>query len=335
MGTIAAMLKKIRIGLAVLRTALTGEKRPLSVTFSVTDRCNLACAYCSFPERGSKELSTEQILALIREMAAAGTKRIGFVGGEPLLRNDIGALIAAARTAGMFVSLTTNGTLLRRRRNDLKNADMILVSLDGPQEVHDLTGKAAVNVLLADIAVLRQNNVAVCTSTVLTAPTIEHLDSLFKISADVRLPLAFQPYSYEYYLSVAKTKEGSLAPSPEMFKSAIKKIIQKKQDGALVANSYLYLDQIKEGVNARAQACLAGKRYCFVDTNGDVYPCSPVTGRLRAPNACALGFKEAFRQMPALSCKDGCLFPCYLEYNFLFSLSPRSIINVLKTIGIR
>lgn len=326
------MFKKIKIGANIIKAKLFNQKKPLSITFSITNKCNLRCSYCSLPERKQKELSTNQALKLIDEFAKAGAQKVSFVGGEPLLREDIGLLIEKVKKKNMFVSIVTNGTLIKKNISSLKNLDIIIISIDGPQEVHNLTGKANVSELLENIRLLKKNKINISTSTVLTKPTIKHLDYLLKISKELKFNLFFQPYSHLVYLSLTKTKSDKLAPSLNEFKKAIERIIKEKKKGALIANSFPYLNLIKDGTNPEANKCLAGKRYCYIDTNGDVYPCSPMIERMPVYNTVKIGFKNAFNKMPNFSCKDGCIFPCYQEYNLLFSLSLKSLSNILKVL---
>jgi cyclic pyranopterin phosphate synthase len=105
---------------------------------SVTDRCNLRCAYC-MPEEPSwfpreEILSYEEILSLTRIFVSRGVKRFRITGGEPLLRRDLPELVRmlAATPAMEELSLTTNGMLLDELAGDLAAAGLhrINVSLD-------------------------------------------------------------------------------------------------------------------------------------------------------------------------------------------------------------
>ena len=107
---------------------------------SLTDRCNLRCAYCMPPEGldwlpGDEVLTADEIVRLIRiGVARLGILEVRFTGGEPLLRRDLEAIVA--RTAALVprpeISLTTNGIGLARRAAALADAgvDRINVSLD-------------------------------------------------------------------------------------------------------------------------------------------------------------------------------------------------------------
>jgi len=123
--------------------------RPLrDLRISVTDRCNFRCSYCMPREVFDKDyaylpqsslLSFEEIARLTKLFVAHGVEKIRLTGGEPLLRKNIEVLIhllAQMRTpAGkpLDITLTTNGSLLAKKAQALKDAGLqrVTVSLDG------------------------------------------------------------------------------------------------------------------------------------------------------------------------------------------------------------
>lgn len=84
------------------------------VSWMTTNRCNLKCAHCyqDAEEATDKELTTEEGMALIDQIAAAGFKVMIFSGGEPLMRPDIYDLVAHAREVGLRPVFGSNGTLI-------------------------------------------------------------------------------------------------------------------------------------------------------------------------------------------------------------------------------
>jgi cyclic pyranopterin phosphate synthase len=124
-------------------------QRPLhDLRISVTDRCNFRCSYCMPKEIFDKNhaylphaslLTFEEITHLARLFVAHGVRKIRLTGGEPLLRKNIEVLIsqlAALRTVDgtpLDITLTTNGSLLARKAQALKDAGLqrVTVSLDG------------------------------------------------------------------------------------------------------------------------------------------------------------------------------------------------------------
>jgi GTP 3',8-cyclase len=123
--------------------------RPLrDLRISVTDRCNFRCNYCMPKEVFDKNyaylphaslLSFEEMTRIARLFAAHGVQKIRLTGGEPLLRKNIEVLIeqlAQLRTVEgkpLDLTLTTNGSLLKRKAKALKAAGLnrVTVSLDG------------------------------------------------------------------------------------------------------------------------------------------------------------------------------------------------------------
>ena len=120
--------------------AKDGQGRSIDyLRISVTDRCNLRCIYC-MPENGIETkpaceiLSFEEITLLAKEAALLGIKHIRLTGGEPLVRLGLSELIKSLRAIPGIedISLTTNGILLNRYAEELKEAglDRLNISLD-------------------------------------------------------------------------------------------------------------------------------------------------------------------------------------------------------------
>jgi len=106
---------------------------------SVTDRCNLRCAYCApahrAPLAGRLDILTLEEIARVAAVAAGlGIAKLRVTGGEPLLRRGVVDLISRlVKIPGIEeVSLSTNGVLLERYARALREAGVrrINVSLD-------------------------------------------------------------------------------------------------------------------------------------------------------------------------------------------------------------
>jgi cyclic pyranopterin phosphate synthase len=106
---------------------------------SVTDKCNLRCAYC-MPVEGlpwipkPELLSYEEITAIVAQMAELGLRRVRLTGGEPLVRRDLPELVAMLRGLGVLddLSVSTNAVLLADVADELRDAgvDRLNISLD-------------------------------------------------------------------------------------------------------------------------------------------------------------------------------------------------------------
>ena len=124
------------------------RQRPLrDLRISVTDRCNFRCSYCMPKDVFGKDyqylphsdlLSFEEIARAARIFVAQGVGKLRITGGEPLLRKNLESLIAQLATlrtvhsTPVDVTLTTNGSILARKAQALKDAGLnrLTVSLD-------------------------------------------------------------------------------------------------------------------------------------------------------------------------------------------------------------
>ena len=131
---------------------------------SLTDRCNLRCAYC-MPAEGldwlpsPSLLTDDEVVRLVRiGMEQLGITEVRFTGGEPLLRRGLPGIIAraAALTPRPEISLTTNGIGLTRLAAALREAglDRINVSLDTlrPEVFRSLAKRDRLDDVLAGLA---------------------------------------------------------------------------------------------------------------------------------------------------------------------------------------
>ncbi len=134
---------------------------------SVTDRCDLRCAYC-IPEgfQGFEEpdhwLTFDELERLLGLFARLGLRRLRFTGGEPLLRRNVVDL--ARRVAAIpgieDLSLSTNATQLDKHALGLKQAGVtrLNISLDSlrPDRVERINGRPVLDRILAGIEAGRQ-----------------------------------------------------------------------------------------------------------------------------------------------------------------------------------
>ncbi|MFO7685075.1 MAG: radical SAM protein [Desulfobacterales bacterium] len=122
----------------------TIPRLPLEASVDLTYRCNNNCRHCwilaaDTDEERRRELSTEEWFAIIDQARAMGARNWAVSGGEPMLRDDFGALFEYIQKKAAYCSLNTNGTLItpaiaRRIRKDCN----VMVSVYGASaQVHD------------------------------------------------------------------------------------------------------------------------------------------------------------------------------------------------------
>ncbi len=112
--------------------------------WAITGRCNMKCKHCflSAPDAKFGEMSHEDCMKLIDEMAACGISRVGLTGGEPLLRPDFFEIVDALTARNIqVVGIATNGLLVNERfigqLEDRGLKPKIFMSYDGTDGWHD------------------------------------------------------------------------------------------------------------------------------------------------------------------------------------------------------
>lgn len=120
----------------------SSDDRPL-VVWNMTNRCNLRCKHCyiNAEDRDYRgELTTEQALAFIDDLAEMKAPVLLFSGGEPLLRKDIFQLGKYAAARGLRPVISSNGTLITPEvAKKIKEAGFqyVGISIDGAPATHD------------------------------------------------------------------------------------------------------------------------------------------------------------------------------------------------------
>ncbi len=144
--SVGAVMLKNRVMHKLSPSYLNGNVNlPEQITVVVTDICNLRCKMChyAYSESPGFQLNRHGRMApalFYKVMAEIpGHPIVTFTGGEPLLHPHIADMISHAVDLNRLTSLTTNGWMLAKRARALCEAglDLLVVSVDGPPEIHN------------------------------------------------------------------------------------------------------------------------------------------------------------------------------------------------------
>lgn len=122
-----------------VKTVLFRQKKPILGTVILTDKCNLKCKHCSVNNITAKIHPYSQIKKEMQTLYDMGVRILFFCGGETFLwsngEKNLRDLVIEAKEMGfLIVNTVTNGTF----PIDLPEADLILLSLDGDRERHNI-----------------------------------------------------------------------------------------------------------------------------------------------------------------------------------------------------
>lgn len=103
-------------------TTRTARSLPSTVNLHLVAHCNMKCGYCYArfeDERRAPRLPTEDLITILRDVAAHGVGRVTFAGGEPTLHRDLALLLKTASDAGLVTSVVSNGARIDEAWLDL------------------------------------------------------------------------------------------------------------------------------------------------------------------------------------------------------------------------
>jgi len=320
--------KLISAARALSKAKALRRRTPLVVGWAITDRCNRRCLYCSRWQGKEKELSTEQIFGIINTLARMGSVRISLTGGEPLLREDIGEIIDFIHTKSIETKLNSNGGLVKKRIKELRNLDILSLSLEGPEEIQDaIRGRGSYQETIEAASIAIENGIRVAFATVLTRTNLGYVDFILNKARQIKGNVTFQPAT-ELVL-------GGLAPNPmtppeDEYRGTIKGLIDKKRKGdKVIANSIVALRHLYNWPNPRIIKCASGWISCRIEPNGDVIYCSRAKQPSQIFNCIQGGFQKAFHNLKPISCNN-CWCTNRVELNLAFSGNLSVIYNKIR-----
>ncbi|RFA29956.1 GTP 3',8-cyclase MoaA [Alkalilimnicola ehrlichii] len=264
---------------------------------SLTDRCNFRCGYCmpADPVWRPKDeiLSLDELTALAELFVERlGIEQIRLTGGEPLLRRDILRLVEALdtlRSKGLRrISLTTNGTLLARYAQSLKQygIDDVNVSLDSlsPQRFAAMTGGGQIGPVLDGILAARDAGLSIkLNSVVIKGENEDEVVPLTEWAMGENIPLRFIEF-------MPLDGRGAWRPERVVTEAEILNRIRALHRAALLprtrepATRYLIDDHYPLGIISTVSNpfCASCDRV-RVTAGGELYPClfSPVCSDLK------------------------------------------------------
>src|SRR5262249_23430497 len=144
--------------------------------------CNLKCQYCRCPEIKVPLMTTAQWQTIITQLAALGTMRIKFQGGEPTLRADFVQLCRTPRRAPITTAVVTSGIRIADNPELLAELDEVVVSLDAvTAAAHDrVRGAGSHASAVAAIEAARARNLPTYVVMVASRETVGEVDAMLQ-----------------------------------------------------------------------------------------------------------------------------------------------------------
>jgi len=251
---------------------------PLALIAEVTHRCPLHCVYCSNPLQlagTESELSTEQWASIFRQSGKLGMLHAHFTGGEPLARQDLTELMAAARAAGLYTNLITSGIGLGEQRLAALVAaglDHIQVSFQDSREdsANWIAGTKAHAHKIELSSVIRRHKVAFTVNLVVHRQNLDHLEEMIAFIEQLN-PDRVEIAHTQYY-GWALANRAALMPTRAQVEAAVRIVeaAEKRLTGRV------RIDSVVPDYYAKyPKACMGGwgRRLMLINPTGKVLPC--------------------------------------------------------------
>jgi radical SAM protein with 4Fe4S-binding SPASM domain len=279
-------------GYADLLARAAAAHTPLEVCLELTHRCTFRCAHCYIPDFTAPDLlPTPRVLALLEELAEAGTLFLTLSGGEVLLRPDWAVVARRARELGFFVVVLSNGFLV-----DEEAADVLA----------DLPAKVEVSVYSVDealmdritgcpgsgrrvqraVSLLRERGADVVVKTPLMTLNRDAIPAIAAWAETIGVPFRAFPV-------IVARRDGD--PGPLALR------VQGEELREFLAGPHYDCGEagaLREA-DPSATLCAAGLRYCAITPSGDVVACNILPGS--AGNVRERSFREVWEGSPWLA----------------------------------
>jgi radical SAM protein with 4Fe4S-binding SPASM domain len=256
---------------------------PRIISWNITLTCPLKCAHC-YVDAGETEaagvLSTQEACTVIDQITRTGTPTVVLSGGEPLLREDIGAIARYGTEQGLRMVMGTSGYLLGRDTAiKLREAGIraVAVSIDSADPAaHDafrgMTGvwERAVQA----IRNCRDEGIAVQINMSVMRPSASDVAGVIQLGSS----LGVRDYQLFFPIPTGRARETK-ACSPKEYEELIRQTLVRYQNSGLSIRPTCapQFRRIADEAGIRNPAwgrgCLAGISYCRIYANGDVTPC--------------------------------------------------------------
>ena len=320
---------KINLAAHVLKAKILGRRKPLIIAWSVTNLCNRECLYCASKDLPGHELEYEKGLLLLEQIANSGVKVISLTGGEPLVHKHIGQYIEKIHSLNMGCGINSNGILVRKQIDILKDIRFVKLSLDGEPSVHDqIRGGNCASYVFDALDACKEQNITTTLLTVLSSMNLDQVPYIIDVAKKYNILVYFQPATGH---ALKSDRENPIAPTSQEYLDCIKGIFKAKKgsDGMYIGNSLTGLNHLVKWPNPTKMKCEGIRVSARIEPDGKLYHCGRMIRHMDGPDAEKLGFAKAFEQLQEVEC-DFCWCANRVEANLILGLRPTAVWEAVK-----
>jgi len=297
---------------------------PWYVNYAITNKCNLRCPYCyiEINDQTKKDPPLDEVKKTLEGLYKLGTRYVCLLGGEPLIRKDLPEIVSFIRKnlKSMLIAVSTNGVLIDRHLDVIRQVNKLTVSVEGDKESHNADrfnekGEGSYDQIVKNLRILKANN-------------IHHFSIQTTVSTNTY-------HAWEHVVHLAKELGCSVlitevAPHPDDDLSEANLTTQQLNDlwirvkelkgqGLPIENTYESIDNtlkyndyvgpykifydydempepLKE-MTGNSKTCSMGKYGLFLDTDGTFYRCATLFGVRGGTNFHKTSLEQAYNEI--------------------------------------
>ena len=340
---LATISRSFNVFKSLTYAKITRKRIPIKVALQITTRCSMRCSYCYVNLNNYKKIkdpTTNEVFRIIDELYSQGTRWLWFLGGEPMMRDDLGKIIDYAHRKGMFCDMNSNGILINEKNiYIIKKLDGVCISIDGdPESNKYYRGEGTYDKALRAVKLLRKNNIPVRIHSILTKKTYKKLDHLVRLSRSLGISFNFCEVLKEDSADdhILSDKESSQFYKKYLFyiKNGLPIIHSPRTIECLNKwpkkhSNIIYRTEADKFPDNSFVKCLSGDLTCFLDLDGRLYSC-PRTWN-DGLNYRKVGFKKAWDYLANRKCISCKCVGSYQLHLFL-GLDPRSLLHAIRSV---
>jgi pyrroloquinoline quinone biosynthesis protein E len=251
---------------------------PLWLLLELTYRCPLHCVFCYNPTdfgNVGRELETAEWLRVLEEARALGAVQLGLSGGEPLVRDDLETIVAAARRLGFYTNLITSGVgLTEPRLQALRDAGLDHIQLsfqDSTRRMNDFLSSTRTFELKSRVAALiKKYRYPMVLNVVLHRLNIDHVEDILCMAE--RMGAEYVELANTQYYGWAWRNREQLLPSRAQVRRAEEVTARfRERVGARMRIFFVVPDYFE----TRPKPCMngLGRVFLSIAPDGVALPC--------------------------------------------------------------
>ena len=277
-----------------------------------------------------EDLSTEGVFHLLDEAYDFGMRGYYMFGGEPLVRRDIGEIIEYARKKGFITVMNTNGSLLEKKAEQVKNLDFAFVSVDYYNDYDDIIRGRPGTFEEASRGVesLKANgHTRVALVTTISTLNWGAMEEMARFATRMGVGISFNSVeqSMDFGLTDKETTPNmQIGLTSAQLHEFYEELLRIKKAGYPLMETDVVLEDF---VKQKPWKCDFSKMFVYVTPDKQIYNCNYTHAYdLRKGSFKEYFHSQAYRNYARTSesCNT-CIRTCVRGYSYTYSLMPRQI----------